>query len=1152
MTVPGSLYTPLIRKIRSSGHVVDGSGLFDGSSGQLARTPSSAGNQDTFTVEFIFKLSLGVTNPILLGVNPTSSQDDTNSFTIQLIGSGTTGYNVRVVGWGTTWLETTQELSDPAAYQSLIVACDSINSTAANRVRMYLNGTEVTDFATRNNPTRYQNFGMNGTVPHEIGSYAGGSAFINDYVSRVVSIDGYALSPTDFGEVTTDGFWQINEVKENFLSIGADVTGAATDSSVSASAASTYTFSNQAIGTATSDRVVIVNFGSLKDTSATYSVTSVTIGGVAATRIHSTQTQTSWGLSSYYATVPTGTTADIVIVHSANMNRCGIQVVTTTNIGELHQVALAEASSGSDPLSFTVDAPAGSLVVGYVYDTGSSSQTWTELTENFDEQISATHYHSGAIKNYSSAATPTITADPSGSSTTFGIVVVFRPESSGWNFGTNGFLIEGGDDVAAGTDSSTPDAGYAQNDSIPTMTGTSAPSGTAIFDSESSPTYSAWKAFDKNTSTRWARNTAGQAGWIGYDFGTGKVIKKVILQAPSNSEAEMPKNYTIDGYNGSAWVTITTITNGAAFSADEQRVHTFTNTTSYNKYRVNITASEDGANCTMGELAMFEGGDGVNHFTKTGTITATDDSPTDDADNNYGDYCTFSPLAINPSTTQAFSNGNLTCGITQSDQNVQGTIFFDPEDTDGYYFEVTLDTDAGNAGIGLARMFRQANANGAPNLFMYQDNGYAYPFGGGSDSSVNSYTSGDVIGFFVRGGKIWFHKNGTYEASGNPNADSNPFESGITGSITVALAQGQSTGTAVYTLNTGQSSYAHTPPTNAKKIATHNLPEPAVANYEDEYYIEAGISHTNGATTAVTLPTSVSGGAMAMIKRTDSTGGWYVVDTVRGANKFVYWDSDAAEDTSTFTDQNLTGTTLTLPGALATGTYMIEVFYVGSHFQIHAYTGTGSAHAESYSATLDTAPGMMYIKNRDTASRNGIIYHTSVGATKYLRANATTVATTSSSRFNDTEPTTTAFTVGTENVVNASGEAIISYHWANSGPYAFGSYIGNNSASGPMINISGYPQNTLTKHTTSAEGWWSVPVVEQTNSYNTVTYRFRHDTTAVATTSASMFWDYLSNGFKLRSTNPAYNTSGAVYIYGAFGIRPIQGNGTDTSQGRAK
>jgi len=199
-------------------------------------------------------------------------------------------------------------------------------------------------------------------------------------------------------------------------------------------------------------------------------------------------------------------------------------------------------------------------------------------------------------------------------------------------YSSSGFLLEGGASVAAGADISRPDAGYAQNDSIPTMTGTSAPSGEAIFDSESSPTYAAWKAFDKSTATRWARNAAGQAGWIGYDFGTGKVIKKMIFTAPNSSHGaaygEMPKNYTLQAYNGSAWVTLQTITNAASYAADEKRVHTFTNTTAYNKYRVNITTSHDGANCTMGELNMFEGGDGVNHFTKTGTITATNDSPT--------------------------------------------------------------------------------------------------------------------------------------------------------------------------------------------------------------------------------------------------------------------------------------------------------------------------------------------------------------------------------------------------------------------------------------------------------------------------------------------------------------------------------------------
>ena len=421
----------------ATGHIIEGSGLFDGSSGYLSRTPGTAGNKQTFTISAIVKrsaLTLGGTlHQTIISTGTANNQIRFNTSTDKL-----------EILQSSVVLATTQVFRDPAAWLHIVLAVDTTQATAANRYKLYVNGTQITDFSTASYPSQNTNTGFNNTEAHHIGRSAyDGNRYLNGYGSQVIMIDGYALDPTDFGEVTDNGFWQINKVEETYAIIGADVTGAATDNSVSSSVASTYTFSNQAIGTATSDRVVIVNFGSLKDTAAAYSVTSVTIGGVAATKIHSAQTQTSWGLSSYYATVPTGTTADIVIVHSANMNRCGIQVVTTTNIGELHQVALAEASSGSDPLSFTVDAPAGSLVVGYVYDTGSSSQTWTELTENFDEQISTTHYHSGAIKNYSSAATPTITADPSGSSTTFGIVVVFQPESEGWAFGTNGFLHEG-------------------------------------------------------------------------------------------------------------------------------------------------------------------------------------------------------------------------------------------------------------------------------------------------------------------------------------------------------------------------------------------------------------------------------------------------------------------------------------------------------------------------------------------------------------------------------------------------------------------------------------------------------------------------------------------------------------------------------------
>ena len=143
---------------------------------------------------------------------------------------------------------------------------------------------------------------------------------------------------------------------------------------------------------------------------------------------------------------------------------------------------------------------------------------------------------------------------------------------------------------------------------VPVMTTTTAPSGTVIFDAESSPTYAAWKAFDADAATRWARNSAGQAGTIGYDYGTGngKTITKITMQAPTTGNGEMPNAFTIEGWNGSAWVVLSTVASTGAFATSEERDFTFTNTTSYEKYQLNITTSQDATNVTMGRLQMFE------------------------------------------------------------------------------------------------------------------------------------------------------------------------------------------------------------------------------------------------------------------------------------------------------------------------------------------------------------------------------------------------------------------------------------------------------------------------------------------------------------------------------------------------------------------
>ena len=86
-----------------SDYVINGSGLFDGDSGQLSRTPSSAGNQDTFVVDVIFKNTMASTNGTFFAVNPTSSQSDTNSFGVQYITSGSS-ITIRITGGTNNWV----------------------------------------------------------------------------------------------------------------------------------------------------------------------------------------------------------------------------------------------------------------------------------------------------------------------------------------------------------------------------------------------------------------------------------------------------------------------------------------------------------------------------------------------------------------------------------------------------------------------------------------------------------------------------------------------------------------------------------------------------------------------------------------------------------------------------------------------------------------------------------------------------------------------------------------------------------------------------------------------------------------------------------------------------------------------------------------
>ena len=118
---------------------------------------------------------------------------------------------IRIGGSTTDWLKTTQVFRDPSAWYHIVVAMDSTNATANNRLRLYVNGSEVTAFATRNNLTLNADYGVNQALVHDIGiqSASIGLSYFDGYFTEINFIDGQALTPTSFGEYNTlTGVWQ--------------------------------------------------------------------------------------------------------------------------------------------------------------------------------------------------------------------------------------------------------------------------------------------------------------------------------------------------------------------------------------------------------------------------------------------------------------------------------------------------------------------------------------------------------------------------------------------------------------------------------------------------------------------------------------------------------------------------------------------------------------------------------------------------------------------------------------------------------------------------------------------------------------------------------------------------------------------------------
>jgi len=170
------------------------------------RTPASAGNRQKFTYSVWHKSSL-VNVTSLLNANSNSSNTDAIYFD-----SNKLVFESNVSGVNIMNLTTSQVFRDPSAWYHFVFSVDTTQATAANRIKIYVNGQQITVFTTATYPSQNSNLNINSNVAHNIGRFLsnGGTTYYSDgYYAETYFVDGQAKVSSDFGETdATTGVWK--------------------------------------------------------------------------------------------------------------------------------------------------------------------------------------------------------------------------------------------------------------------------------------------------------------------------------------------------------------------------------------------------------------------------------------------------------------------------------------------------------------------------------------------------------------------------------------------------------------------------------------------------------------------------------------------------------------------------------------------------------------------------------------------------------------------------------------------------------------------------------------------------------------------------------------------------------------------------------
>ena len=597
------------------------------------------------------------------------------------------------------------------------------------------------------------------------------------------------------------------------------------------------------------------------------------------------------------------------------------------------------------------------------------------------------------------------------------------------------------------------------------------------------------------------------------------------------------------------------------------------------------------------EFSLFSdaSGNGNHLVSENGTITESDimlDSP----NNNFA---TANPLAIWGWTDNtgvcALSNGNLHVNATSNQVQMAKVNFLLTGKT---YWEVIPLTQKYQV-FGLGEEFYDGQsglsdgAGGAKdglNVYVNEGTEYTSFRTGGSITNTNisgsfPITPNDVVQFAYDAdtGKIWFARNNIWYGSGDPAGGNNPVATFPAASRGGMMPAGTDYSTSAgFVWNFGQDSsfggikipqgnadgggigdFFFEPPTGFKAVCTKNLPAPAIASPEEHFNIVLYTGNANAQ--------AISGVGFqpdwVWLKRRSSVQNSNVFDSVRGTNKTLATNSTDAEgsvsqflnsfDSDGFTvgsagNVSANGETNVAwnwyaPTAFSNDASATSVGSVDSSGKVNTTAGfsivsyVGTSGPDTIAHGLSAAPEMIIVKNRSADGQEWLVYHhgnTSAPETDYLRLDDAQ-ATADNTFWNDTAPTSTVFSVGDSQPVNSShGNSYIAYCFHSVEGYSkVGNYSGNGNADGTFVFTGFKPAYVLCKDTASANGWQIID--NKRSAFNTTTERLLANLNNAEQTNVTPY-DFVSNGFKVRTSDSSFNSDDVNYVYLAFAETPFK------------